>query len=316
MSGRSPPDGEWAIDLAIVTVLTVVAVGVFLSSIDSRPVAWVVGVPFLLFVPGYALVSALFPKQPDGTPGDPVTDAGSSGPNWVVRVILSVVLSAIVVGVIGVLLDQVLSIRLEPVLGTIGAVTVVGVVVAMGRRLQVSPRQRADPFSGRALGLHPSGTKRQTLTLVLAVLLFVGAVAFAGAVPSQGESYSEAYLLTEDGELAAEDYPTTFVASDGHPLSVGLENHEHRSVSYEVVVVAQEVDADGAVTTQEEVDRFSADLDHGDDVVVDRDIAPTMTGEGIRLQFLVYKDAPIENGSAADQRLQLWIDVVEGSESA
>lgn len=316
MSAQNAADGEWAIDLAVVTVLVVVAVGVLLSPIGGWPIDWLVGVPFLLFLPGYALVSALFPKQPVGTQGGTVDAAGSSGPDWIVRVILSVVLSAIVVGVIGVLLDWALAIRLEPVVGAIAAVTVVGVVVAMGRRVRVSPERRANPFAGRTVGLRPAGTKRQTITLALAVLVFVGTVAFVGAVPPQGESYTESYLLTEDGELAADDYPSTFVANDGHPLSVGLENHEHRSVSYEVVVIAQDVDADGTVTAQQEVDRFSVELDHGEGAVVDREIAPTMTGEGIRLQFLVYKDTAPEDAERADQRLQLWIDVVEGPDSS
>ena len=316
MNSRDAADARWPIDLAIVALLALVALGVFLGPIDSRLIAWAVGVPFLLFVPGYALVSALFPKQPTELPGEPATTAGSNGPNWVVRVILSVVLSAIVVGAIGVLLGQVSAIRLTPVVGAIGAVAVVGVAVAAGRRLRVGPKRRANPFSGRTVELPSVGTKGQTVTLALAVLVFVGTIAFVGAVPSQGESYTESYLLTEEGELAADEYPSTFVANDGHPLSVGLENNEHRPVSYEVIVVAQDVDADGTVIAQQEVDRFSADLDHGDEVVIDREIAPTMTGEGIRLQFLVYKDTATGNVEDADQRLQLWVDVVEADTSS
>lgn len=315
MSATAGRRGQWTLDLAIVAALAALAVGVLLAPAIAVRIEWLVGVPFLVFLPGYAVIAALFPGRPGGTSrGSIVGSAGGNGsPGWAVRVALSLVMSAVVVAVVGVAASATVGIRLAPVAVAIGAVTLLGVAVAAVRRGRLARERRANPLTGSAFRTFSPGTSIQTASLVLALLVLVGAVAFVGAVPMEGESYTESYLLNEgeDGDLVAEGHPTEFVAGVGHPLYVGLENHEHRTVSYEVVVLAQEVDADGSITDQRQVDRFGVELDHAESDVVEREIAPTTTGEGIRLQFLVYEGTDPANAEDADQTLQLWIDVVE-----
>ncbi|WP_096388823.1 DUF1616 domain-containing protein [Halopenitus persicus] len=319
MSGYGSTGDDWALDLAIVSVLAVVTAGILLAPWRLTAVAWIVGVPFLLFLPGYAVVSALFPEQSAERRPRYVHAPVSTAPDWTVRIALSFGLSAVVVSVVGVALSRVATIRLVPVVVTIAAVTLVAVAIAAVRRLQLSPGRRANPVSGRTFRV---GTSRQTGAFVLALVLLLGTVAAVGVVQPEGEAYTESYLLTEgeNGDLVAEGYPTTFVAGEGHPLYVALENHEHESMSYEVVVLAQAVDSGGSVTSQRQVDRFSVDLDHTDRAVVERTIAPTTPGEGVRLRFLVYKgaapsDVDAANAADADQTLQIWIDVVEGADA-
>jgi uncharacterized membrane protein len=320
MNGHGVTADDWQLDLAIVSVLAVISAGVLLAPWRLTAAAWIVGVPFLLFFPGYAVVSALFP----GASGDhrgAVHQSVSATPDWTVRIALSIALSAVVVSVIGVALSRIGAIRLDPLVIAIAAVTLVAVAVAAVRRLQLPLERRANPVSGPSVRLGSIGTSRRMATFVLAFVLLLGTVAAVGVVQPAGETYTESYLLTEDenGELVAEGYPTTFVAGEGHPLYVGLENHEHEPMSYEVVVLAQEVDSGGSVTAQRQVDRFSVDLEHTERAVVGRTIAPTTPGEGVRLRFLVYKGtAPSDVEDAdleADQTLQIWIDVVEGTDA-
>lgn len=301
---------NWGLDLQIVAVLTVMAVGVLLSPLHGSSVALLFGVPFLLFVPGYAVVAALFPDQPIEQPRHSLTNQEDS-PGWLLRIALSLLLSGIIVGVIGVVLSWFEALSLLSLAVAITVITAVGVAIAGGRRERLTGTRRADPFAGRSQNLLPGGTRRQSITLGIAIAALLAATVFVGVTPVQGEDYSEAYLLTEspDGEGSVGNYPSTFVAGEGHELSLALSNHEHEPVDYEVVVRAQRVGPEGDVTAQEQVDRFSVSLDHDETAVLDRQIAPTMTGEDIRLRFLVYEGTTPEGGSDADHMLQLWIDV-------
>ena len=304
--------GRWGADLFAVVALAALSAVALLSPLRGSPVALLLGVPFLLFVPGYAVVAALFPEQP--------TDRGSfnsrgGSPDWLVRAALSLLVSALVVALVGLVLGWLLTISLLPLIAAIAAITVCGVAVAGERRRRLPAGRRADPLGGRSLTLLPGGTSLQSVTLGIALVALLGATVFVGVTPVQGEQYSEASLLTEnaDGERVAEGYPSTFVAGEGHELSVALSNHEGESLAYEVVVVAQQVGSGGEVTAEQRVDRFGTTLDHGETAVLERQIAPTMTGEDVRLRFLVYEGTTPGGGVEPDQTLQLWIDVESGA---
>lgn len=309
-------------DLGLV-VAGVAVTAIALLAVDApRPVEWVLGVPFLLLFPGYGLVSALFPEpaRPFGSDLDPGRGT-ERPPDVAVRLGLSLVSSAVVVALVALVLGIVGAIRLVPVVVAIGGVTLVGVAVAAVRRRPLargnsSGRGPATDDASAWQRLSP-GSTLQTATMVFALGVLVVAVAFTGAAPSDGEPYTEFYLQSEDdgGNLTATNYPETFVAGEGHPLHVGLENREHEPAEYEVVTLAQVVSDDGEVVIQQRVDRFDVRLQHGENVTVERQMAPTVIGEEIRLQVLLYRGgAPSDPGAeSADQQLQIWTDVVESS---
>lgn len=299
----------WCMDLLIVSVLVVGASVALLVPGVPQPIEWVLAVPFLIFLPGYAIISVLFPEPPT-EPSDDQPNPGST-PDWIVRVALSLVLSAVIVAVIGVVIDWTATIRLAPAVVAIGTVTLLGVGITALRRARRVPEQRFDLFGGE----RPSfDIGMQTVTLALAVLLLIGAVTFVAAAPIQQEAYSEAYLLAEndDGELVAEEYPTTFVGGEEQSLFLGLENNEYRPVTYNVVVVVQQVD-NGTVTVQQRLSRSEVELVHGEDTVIENQLAPRLTGDDLRLQFQVYKDVDPDDAEEPDYSLQLWIDVGEAS---
>lgn len=315
MTDHSDDRSARAVDLGLV-VAAVVAANVFLLAVDAPwPVVWAVGVPFLLVCPGYGVVSALFP-EPAGRVGDAESRPWGT-PDAVSRIGLSLVSSAVVVALVGLALAVVGVLRLAPAVLAISAVTLACVLVAVVRRRRLQPAARRSPSSdepGSWERLAP-GSTLQTAAMLFALVVLLGAVAYTGAAPSQSQSYTEFYLLSEDenGELTAANYPETFVSGEGHPLYVGLENNEHEPVEYEVVLLAQAVSDDGSVVVQQRVDRFDVQLEHGADTAVERNVAPTIVGEEIRLQVLLYRGDVPENPSAdtADQSLRLWIDVIE-----
>jgi uncharacterized membrane protein len=152
--------------------------------------------------------------------------------------------------------------------------------------------------------------------LAVSVLLAVGSVGYAVAVPPQGEQFSEFYLLTEtpEGELVADGYPETMAVNETAELIVGIGNNEYEPTEYHVVVQLQEVEVAGnntSVLDRTELDRFSATVDHNATHHERHTLRPTRTGEDLRVQYLLFRDdVPAEPTSENAYRdLHLWIDV-------
>ena len=314
---RGSSDAGWTRDLGLVVALVAIT-NIVLFGVDApRAVVLLVGVPFLLLLPGYAVVSALFPEDTGrlhrSEPAQPWDE-----PDHLVRLGLSLVVSAVVVALVGVVLSAAAAIALVPAVVAISVVTVLAVVVAAIRRLRVDPAERAMPLGdgSRFWDRLGGGSTIQSGAAAVALLVLVATLAVTGAAPSQGDAYTEFYLLSEneDGSLTAESFPENVTSGETESLYVGIENNEHEPKSYEVVMLAQAVDEDGSVIIQQQVDRFEAQLAHGEDITVEREVAPTIVGQEIRLRVLLYEGSAPDNPSegTADQTLQIWIDVVEG----
>lgn len=304
---QTPTEEKFVDDLMLVVGVVGVAALILLLPGIPRPLEWLVGVPFLLVVPGYALVSALLPAAP----------TAEGGPSWPIRLALSLVLSVVVVASIGVYLSASWGIRLVPVIVAITAVTTAGLLVAQIRRQRIASHRRAAPFRGGVTGVfQPIASAQRPLAIILAIGVLVGTVAFVGAVPGDQQPYTEFAVLSDNGtdEAVAAGYPTTFVAGDGQDLQTVIVNHEQRRMTYDVVVRA--VPPQGG--TAEIVDQFRVRVPSGERGVVERTIAPDAVGSNVTLQFLLYKDGVPSNPDpgSADIGLRLYADVVEQGESA
>jgi uncharacterized membrane protein len=327
-------------DLAAIVGFVFVTLGtVFLPVVSETPARIVLGLPFVLFAPGYVFIAALFPEAGSGPVGDGAEggereDATGiregSGIDGIERVALSFGTSIVIVPLIGLVLNFTpWGIRLVPVMVSVGGFTLLVAAVASHRRNELPADERfAVPYrewlvTGRAELFHPETRldKALNVLLVVSLLVAVGSVGYAVAVPKQGEAFTELYLLTEgtDGELVADDYPQNFTVGEPRSLYVGVGNHEQRTVNYTVVVELQDVEFENnesRVLQQERLNRFQTTLSHNETWQRNHTVEPTMTGERLRLTYLLYRDeAPpqptVEN---AYREVHLWVNVSEASE--
>lgn len=347
-------------DLATIIVLTAMTlVTVFFPIINETPLRIIFGLSFVLFLPGYAFIAALFPEsgetysqteqsEPDSaSPSSkpaavPGTDAAAtesvdqpsstshtsdSGIDGIERIALSFGLSIAIVPLIGLGLNFTpWGIRLAPIAITISAFTLGCVAIAARRRQQLPKAERFSvPYqtwiaNARTELLEPEDRADVALNamLALSILLAVGSVGYAVAVPSQGEQFSEFYLLTEnsDGELVADDYPQELTRGDQAELIIGVENNEYRTTNYTVVIQLQETrqaNNTTTVTSRTEIDRFGFTADHNETVRRSHTFAPTQTGEKFRVQYLLYTGDPPETPTQANayRDLHIWIDVTD-----
>ncbi|MFC6954544.1 DUF1616 domain-containing protein [Halorubellus litoreus] len=306
---------RWFTDLVLVAGVSVLAVLAFVVPGVPWPVEWALGLAVLVFVPGYAVVSAVFPER--SSVFDDAEPAAASTPSTAVVVALSILGSALLAGVVGVAFATLATLTFVPVAGVLAAITIVAAAVAAVRRALLAPYVRRAPLSSGALERIWSalpGSRNQNAAFLAAGVVLVAAVGVTAAFPPASDPFTEFYVLNEnaDGDLVAEDYPSELVAGDSHTFHVGVENHENAQMQYSVVVLAQTVGDDGTVTETRQLDAFEVSLAAGEDAVVARDVVPEQPGENVRLVFLLYKgDAPASPGqNSADFALQVWTSVV------
>ena len=311
--------------VAVVVFVFLTLFAVFTPLVSDTPLRVVVGLPFILFIPGYALIAALFPEAGETPSEDADASDDRSGIDGIERVALSFGLSIAIVPLVGLVLNFTpWGIRLVPIMVSLSALVIGLTAVAARRRWDLPEEEQfVVPYrkwieSARTELFEPDNRTDAALNILLAlsVILAASSVAYAVAVPKDGEAFTEFYLLTEgeDGELVADDYPTEFVEGEGKPLVVGIGNQEHESVNYSVVVELQEVQIQNNSTTvlsEQELRRFQTRVAHNETWQLNHTVAPTMTGERLRLTYLLYEGQPpvdptVEN---AYRELHLWVNV-------
>lgn len=327
-------------DLNVTIILVLLTdLGVLVPGVNETQLRIVLGLPLVLFLPGYAFIAALFPEagerpsSDDTERGDGGSEQSSSrignlqhrGIDGLERVVLSFGLSIAIVPLIGLVLNFTpWGIRLLPVLLGISGFTVLVAVVATIRRWELPADERfVVPYrdwlaAGRREFFQPDTRTDSLLNvlLVLSIVLAMTSVAYAIAVPKPGEDFTECYLLTEDddGELVADDYPTEFVMGESKSIVIGIGNQEHETTLYSVVIELQRVRFVGNETRVRgavELNRLTSRVDHNETRHIPYQVRPTLNGTRLRLAFLLYQEVPppeptVEN---AYRELHLWINV-------
>lgn len=317
-------------DLTAVLLLTgLVIVTVFVPVVRETPLRVAFSLPFVLFVPGYAVIAALFPEDPAS---DERQETQWSSITHIERVLLSVGTSITVVPLIGVLATFTpWGITLAPVVIGTSMFTVVCTAIAAYRRRALPPDQRFSvPYrtwigTGRERLFEPSTKVDLALNvmIVMTILLVAVSVGYAVTGPQQGDQFTEFYILTENetGELVADGYPTEFERGESESVVVTVANHEYEPTSYSVVLQLQRIEetAVGNQTTLIVQDRETLDVVETGELAHDQtwhresDIEPTMTGDQLRLAFLLYQDTPPDEPTSenAYEEVYLWVNVEE-----
>ena len=334
-------------DLAAVVVVTLLTfVVMFGPIVNETSLRAILGLVFVLFVPGYAFVAALFPESGSGpidtvedeSVGSQVADGettsddggwlnGRIGIDGVERAALSFGLSIAIVPTIGFLLSFTpWGIEFVPIVTAIALFTLLCTAIAAKRRWNLAPEDRFSVPYRRWTDAARSGLFDRdnrvdaalNVALALAILLALGSVTYAVAAPPQGEEYTDFHVLTENdnGELVADGYPGEMSLDESADIVVGVSNSEQSVEEYTVVVILQEVDivdTETHVQEQDELTRFYLALEHDETHHHEHSLEPTMTGEELRVVYLLYKgDAPAEpTRDNAYRDLFFWIDVEE-----
>lgn len=313
-------------DVVVVFVLTVASaaiVSVFDTGIAVLEV--VSGLALFGFFPGYLVVSALFPTESVRSgDGSERSQSNRELVSVVERLTLSIAGSLSGLLLVGFVLNFTpLGITLDPIVLSLCVVSLLAALVAIYRRWHVPEPSRfsvATLTPVRTDGGSPSSRRDIVVNGfgAFTLLFATGTIVHTIASPPRGETYTEFHLLTrnDDDELVADDYPREFEAGDSRPVTIGIDNNEQQSMEYSVVVAEQRVDDEGdtlEVTEQNVLDEIGMQLAAGDSVREELELAPTLTGDQIRLVFLLYRDDVPDDPSmeTAYRDLHVWVSVEE-----
>lgn len=286
-------------DIQLVLALVVLTdIFVLVPFLSESPVRIILGLPMVLFLPGYALIASLFP--------------GKNDLDGIERVTLSFGLSIAVVPLMGLALNYTpWGIRLVPILVSLTIFTILLSFVAIYRRQLIGDDAFFVPFTEiyesikAEINTNPESELDRILTIILVFSILVSAVTLVYVVvtPKQGEKFTEFYILGPGG--MADNYSTQLVMGEKTDVIVGIVNHEYSIVNYSVAIKLDDED----VNVPDDLQHISLNYNVTWEMGVS--FVPEVTGNNMKLQYLLYRE---DNMSEPYRDLHLWINVTEGTD--
>jgi uncharacterized membrane protein len=302
-------------DLALIVVWIVASIVVLSLPLQNATLfRGVLTTPVVIFIPGYCLIAALFPKNGDLS--------------LLERIALSFGLSMAIVPLIGLGLNFTpWGIRLDSLVISLIIFIWVMVLVAHYRRAVLPADERFSiPFSVIAgaisTGIMPKGGSRINrllgYLLISVILIAIITTVFTIAYPRQGTQFSEFYILGE--KQMASDYPDLIDSGRNYPLQIGVANHEYRNITYLIEIWAMHSEFDtmtntSSIIAMDLLDSHVVTLSHNMTTVIPYNLSLEKTGYN-RVEFLLFNETvpgPEVSGSdrinASYRDLDLWVEV-------
>ncbi|MGB0385511.1 MAG: DUF1616 domain-containing protein [Ardenticatenaceae bacterium] len=256
------------------------------------PLRLVLGLLYILYMPGYCLTAAFFPRA------DELDSIERTG--------VSLGLSIALVPLLALLLDWLpTGLRLWPILLTECAVMALCTVVALERRLHLRAKH-APKLSWRLpswwRSLLPIERKIYQIVvgLLLATLIYT---AWVFLVPSSDEFTTEFYILGPQG--IAQNFPREAIPGEELSVTMGIINRERSEHTYRVEVWAID-------PWQTERRELLSEIEQGVLSENNREESPITwsmpwAGKDQKVEFLLF----IDDDPEPYRELRLWLDVVE-----
>ena len=277
-------------DLIIILLFTfLTTIFVTVPVLNGTVIKTVLELIFILFIPGYSLIAALFPRKQDL--------------DGIERVALSFGLSIAITPLIGLILNYTsFEIRLDPILIVLSLLSFILIVVAFLRRRRI-PDQEKFKLN---LGVHFHNLKSSfdqekkldkilSIILIISIILAISATIYIIVTPKEGEKFTEFYILGAGGK--ASDYPTNLTIGQSGTIIVGIVNHEYSNVTYNLLVKFN-----GTTVTSKNIT-----LTNGQKWEEPLTFNASTLGKNQKLELLLYK---LPDQDKAYRSLHLWVDVV------
>jgi len=274
----------------IIAALGLLLLGLIAAGVQGLPaplpmLRLLLGLAFVLFVPGYTLQAALFPRAGD-----------LDGPE---RLALSFGLSIAVIPPIALVLDKLpWGLRPWPIVAAEGLFIGVCSVIAWARRRRLPEDERfvlTVEVDVKGWWAAQDRTNRVLYGILAGAFLTAAVSAIAIIVlPKPGEHFTEFYILGPEG--LAENYPREAVVGEPLTVTVGAVNREGVPAEYRVEVV----NGNHLVGRAGPVQLEPGEIDERAVVFV-----PAEVGDDVKVMFLLYRDEGVE----PYRSLRLWLKV-------
>jgi len=184
----------------------------------------ILGLVFVLFLPGYAATAALFPEndQIDG----------------IERTALSFGLSIAIVPLIGLALNFTpWGIRLDPIMASVSGFILLASAIGWYRRSRLPVDERFAIVVDFKMDFRGMPMVDKLLTIGIVVMLVASVVVLAWAIttPRTGERFTQLAILGPGG--MATDYPRDLTVGQQGTVLLSVKSFEHQPMNYSLVIV-------------------------------------------------------------------------------
>jgi uncharacterized membrane protein len=213
------PSVRYPIDLMLCILLSVLLVPTAVFALPG-PQRLLLGLPFIIFVPGYTLIFALFPMRKKKRTIDGIE-----------RIALSFASSIALVPLTAFALNfSPWGIRLEPLAVSLAILAIATALIGLARWYHLPPEER---FAlTRKTQATTSHATKLTALMIICALLVLTLFLYTAANPRPSEAYTAFYLTGPTGKIA--DYPLQIPANTNASLNLTILNHEHKPMNYTV----------------------------------------------------------------------------------
>lgn len=246
------------------------------------------GIPVVLFFPGYILTATLFPKKDDL--------------NVIDRIALSIGTSIAIIILLGLLLSFVFEIS------SISIVTILCVYMIVSIVIVIVNREKLEKLSGKfslfsvefdknylVNCLMPKCNPILSVMVTSFLILAIGSSYYTIITPKIGERFTEFYILDPYG---TDEYPTNL--SFSNVILIGTANHERAPVNYTVQTVLEKtiLSSENFVLNNDEVWEKNVSINLQALPVQDTNKV------NMELKFLLFKN---DNLTTPYRSLHLWV---------
>jgi len=218
---RDRPD-----DLIVAIAVSLLLV-LFIDFAPTSPIRLVLGLIFLLILPGYVVMAAIFPDK--------------RNIDMIERVALSVGLSVAIVPLTGLAIYTIFAtIEFMTLVTAITAFVIIVSFIAWLRKLNIPADERYS--IDIAIDLSPSKMPPIDRALVVgiaaAIIVIIVMLAFIASAPSKRGGYSEISITDRNGDIRG--YPLDLTIGQVGSLKVSVFSQENTKTNYSLVILLQE----------------------------------------------------------------------------
>lgn len=268
----------WGIEIICLLIILII---VFIPNISVLRV--IIGVPFILFSPGYAIISVLFPSK--------------NSLDSLEIVLLSFGTSIAIVALFGLLLSYTTwGMGLTSILICLVVFISVCSIFALIRQQRVRESEKSSyiPLKFPAWSKISLVNKILGIIMVITVLSFIVAIGFTLDKAKINEKFTEFYFLDTNGNT--DDLRKVINLGDTYSLTLGIVNHEQSTTSYQLEVLFnnEQVSTIGPLV-----------LYSGEKLEKLLSYTPQTIGDNQRLDFLLRKNGQV----GVYLELHVWLSI-------
>ena len=282
------PKESTSLDLMMVVLFALLAyLFVLVPPFNQTPLRIVFALPLLLFLPGYALIAAMFPRKEELSA--------------IERFTLSIGLS-IAIFVFDGFVISVTAWRFQPapIIYSLSLITLSLMLITLFVRLRILKEERfffdlsvfSKFFESLRTDKKPSDIERALVIALVGSIIIASGMHIYAKVTFEEERFTTFYILGE-GEKA-ENYQKEVYLLESGSMIVGIENYEHAPANYTL-----QVRLDGYPLHEQQITLAAGEK--WKDIVF---FTPKHAAKHVKLEFLLYKD----DSTNPYRSVHLWVD--------